>query len=339
MSIFKESKNYRPFTYPWAVEAARKHTIDMFWDIHQCDLQDDLQQYNGVDGLKSKDFTHQENKDRLNKIMCGFTEMDKTVASGYKKLLQYVNNNEISNLLLVEGAREVTHQRGYALGPETFGIGDACWSEFVEFKEMQNKLDVMADEMRKPNYRDELNAVILLAQILLGEGVGLYAAFSSLLNYKRFGKMMGYNDVNQWSLVDEQEHVVNNIRILLEGRKELCELELAILDHACWAFLERYVEAEKAYISCLGDAQDLTMVELCNYVEYLGEFRAAQLGLISLDEVRDNPLPWMEWMLSASKHDNFFEKRVTAYSHSKLTGTVDYSVYGAYSEEKRMLQQ
>jgi len=277
MSIFKRNATYRPFQYAWAVEAARKHTIDMFWDIHQCDLQDDLQQYSSADGLASKDFSHDNNKARLNMIMCLFTEMDSTVAMGYKKLLQYIDNNEMSNLLLVQGAREVTHQRGYALGPETFGIGDARWADFVGFKEMQDKLDVMAEDLTKPHYRPELNAMILLAQILLGEGIGLYAAFSSLLNYKRFGKMMGYNDVNQWSLVDEQEHVDNNIRILQEGRKELCELERTILDAACIAFAEKHVGAEKAYILLLGDAQDLTMLELIDYVEYLGEYRLFQL--------------------------------------------------------------
>lgn len=45
MSVFKESKSYRPFTYSWAAEAAQKHSIDMFWDIHQVNLQDDTQQY------------------------------------------------------------------------------------------------------------------------------------------------------------------------------------------------------------------------------------------------------------------------------------------------------
>ena len=43
--------------------------------------------------------------------------------------------------------------------------------------------------------------------------------------------------------------------------------------------------------------------------------------------MRKNPLPWMEWLLSGEKHDNFFEKRVTSYNHLGLVGGVDYEKY------------
>jgi ribonucleotide reductase beta subunit family protein with ferritin-like domain len=330
MSIFKVSKQYRPFEYPWAAEAAKKHTIDMFWDVHQVELADDLRQYMAKDGLNTKNFTHAQNKDKLDKLMCVFTEMDRTVAGGYKKLLSYIDNNEISNLLLIQGAREVTHQRGYALGPETFGVTDDKWGGFISYKEMQDKLDIMAFDLSKPEYSKELNAMILLAQILLGEGIGLFAAFSSLLNYKRYGLMMGYNDINQWSLVDEQEHVINNIKVLLEGRKELTELENMLLDEAIESFIAAYTAAEIEFVHLLhseSEQEDLTSADLVEYIHYLGDFRRYQLKMCSASQVRKNPLMWMEWMLSASKHDNFFEKRVTAYSHSRLIGEVDYSKY------------
>jgi ribonucleotide reductase beta subunit family protein with ferritin-like domain len=329
MSIFKESKSYRPFQYPWAVEAAKKHAVDMFWDVHQVELNDDVRQYMSG-GLKTKNFTHAQNKDKLDKIMCVFTEMDRTVGGGYKKLLRYIHNNEISNLLLTQASREITHQRGYALGPEMFGMSDDKWVGAIAFKEMQDKLDTMGEDLTKPEYRDELNAMILLAQILLGEGIGLFSTFTSLLNFKRFGVVIGYNDVNQWSLVDEQDHVMNNIRILNEGRKELTELENLILNQAIEVFVYAYQQAEIEFIHLLhaeSEQEDLTTEDLIEYIGYLGDLRLFQLGLRSSSEVRKNPIMWMEWMLSGSKHDNFFEKRVTAYSHSRLIGEIDYSKY------------
>ena len=35
---------------------------------------------------------------------------------------------------------------------------------------------------------------------------------------------------------------------------------------------------------------------------------------------KDNPLPWLDWVLNGASHDNFFEKRVTEYSVNGLEG-------------------
>jgi ribonucleoside-diphosphate reductase beta chain len=37
-------------------------------------------------------------------------------------------------------------------------------------------------------------------------------------------------------------------------------------------------------------------------------------------KVKDNPLPWVEEILNAPEHANFFEQRATAYSKGSLTG-------------------
>ena len=73
MSVFERSISYRPFKYPWAVEAARKHTIDMYWDTHAVELQDDMIQYNSVNGLATDNVTHAENKETLDFNLSLFT--------------------------------------------------------------------------------------------------------------------------------------------------------------------------------------------------------------------------------------------------------------------------
>ena len=35
---------------------------------------------------------------------------------------------------------------------------------------------------------------------------------------------------------------------------------------------------------------------------------------------KDNPLPWLDWVLNGASHDNFFEKRVTEYSVNGANG-------------------
>lgn len=330
MSVFEESRSYRPFKYSWAAEAVQEHIVDMYWEVHQINLQDDIQQYFSKDGLKTQNVSHEQNKNILDRTLCLFTEMDKTVAGGYSKLLQYVKNNEIRNMFLIFASREVTHQRGYGLCAETFGFSDRDWIAFADYKEMVDKLDIMAEDLSPVDARDELKAAILLAQILLGEGIGLFGAFATLLNQKRHGILIGFNDVNEWSLKDEAKHVLNNIRALSEMRKDLTELELIQLDQIILKFIEAYREAEKRYL-CLvfemGGAEGLTLDDMCGYIDYLCEFRKYQLGLASISDVPKNPLEWMEWILSGNKHANFFEKKVVDYVHSGLEGKINYNRY------------
>lgn len=327
MSVFEESKSYRPFKYPWAVEAARKHAIDMFWDTHQVELQEDLRQYNSKDGLETPNVSHTVNKNIINKVLCLFTEMDKTVGGSYTKLIPYIGNNEIRNLLITQVGREVVHQRSYALLAETFGFSDSDWVVFSEYVEMQDKIDLMSETN---TLETNLDKAKLLAKILLGEGIGLFAAFACFLNFKRQGLLVGFNDVNSWSLADEAFHVDNNIKVLFEMKRELSEVENIELDKYIKDLAGKYVEAEVKFIELvfsLGDQEDLTKEDLIEYIHYLKDLRLYQLDILDYKEVRENPLKWMEWMLGAKKHSNFFEKRVTDYSHNKLQGDINYSKY------------
>lgn len=329
-SPFEESKSYRPFSYPWAVEAAHRHEVDMYWHVGQINLQDDIQQYFSKDGLATKTVSHEQNKNILDKTLCLFTEMDRTVGEGYTRLIDYIKNNEIRNLLLRFASREVTHQHAYALCAETFGFSENDWLTFAEYKEMLDKLDVMREDLTKPEYRDELRASILLSQILLGEGIGLFGAFATLLNMKRFGILIGFNDVNEWSLRDEQEHVTENIKTLKEMMKSLTEEELKILRSVILAFVESFRKAEHKYLELvfeMGGAEGLTLDEMKQYIDYLCALRLYQLGFVSIEAVPVNPLEWMEWLLTAGKHGNFFEKKVTDYSHGGLSGEVNYGKY------------
>lgn len=330
MSIFEESKSYRPFQYSWAVEAAQKHSIEMYWDIHQVNLQDDIQQYFSKDGLATQNVSHVQNKNILDRTLCLFTEMDRTVGAGYTKMMSNIRNNEIRNMFLTFASREVTHQRAYALCAETFGFSDQDWIAFSDYVEMVDKLDVMTADFIPEGASEELKTCVLLSQVLLGEGIGLFAAFATLLNLPRHGLMIGFNDVNEWSLKDEQEHVINNIRALKEGRKSLSELENEALDRVILAFIEAYKQAEFKFIDLvfeMGGAEGLTAQEMKGYISYLCEFREYQLELRSMKDVGKNPLEWMEWVLSGSKHGNFFEKKITEYSHGGLPGKIDYSKY------------
>lgn len=329
MSIFKESEAYHPFRYPFAIEAAKEHAIDMFWDVHQIDLQDDIRQYHAPNGLTTKNVSHEDNKATIDALLPIFTELDRTVADGYIDLLPYVKNNEIRVLLLTQAQRETVHQRGYALLKESLGSSDSDWVAFNKYKSMVDKIELMKGhdgDLSKP-----LNFAKHLTRVLLGEGVGLFAAFTLLLNKKRTGHMMGFNDVNEWSLSDETFHVENNIRIVqLIVEEDLSYAERLELRRYTLELADAFEAAEMSLIDTIydiADQEDLPKKDLEGYIRVLKNTRLYQLNYLSFEEVGEHNVEWMDWLLSAEKHDAFFEKRVSDYSHGGLKGEVDYSKY------------
>jgi len=327
MSIFKESESYRPFSYPYAMEAAKKQVIDMTWDVHQVELQDDLRQYNSKDGLVTKTRTHAENKKLIDNLSLLFTEMDRAVASGYTQLIPYVKNNEVLTAFITFAFKETVHQRAYALAAESFGFTDSDWVSFKQYKEMRDKIEVMSESNIDISTR--LGFLMKLTQVALGEGIGLFAAFTEFLNLKRFGILMGFNDVNQWSLADETAHVDFNFSVIKSESAFLSYVEKLELQKYTEELVDKFVEVEKNYVDLIGDQEDLPAEKVKRYMDYLGCLRLYQLGYKSFKEVPENPLEWMDYMLSAAKHENFFEKRVTSYSHEPLIGDLDVSRYSS----------
>lgn len=335
LGIFKENEAYRPFQYSWAVEAEKKHRIDMHWHENQIDLMDDLRQYNTEGGLATANVSHSANKNLVDKLLMLFTEMDVQVGGGYSKLLNNVKNNEIRTMWFTFAAREVTHQRAYALAAETFGFTSSSWSDFKSYKEMQDKVDLMCEDLGDLSV--PLNFAKMLAVVFLAEGISLFGLFACLLNLRRYGLLMNFNSVNEWSLRDESEHVINNIRVYKDIYSNLSADDKDTLDLFVKNLVERYVEAEHNFLELAferGDQEGFTKGQAIEFITYLGELRLYQLDLLPADGVRENPIGWIDYVLTAKTHTNFFEGRVSDYSHKKLEGVVDYSKYKKRLEDR-----
>jgi ribonucleoside-diphosphate reductase beta chain len=62
----------------------------------------------------------------------------------------------------------------------------------------------------------------------------------------------------------------------------------------------------------------LKLEDTCKYIEYLADMRLRGLGYEPLFKVPENPLPYMDTMLSAKEHTNFFENRATEYAKGAI---------------------
>ena len=112
---------------------------------------------------------------------------------------------------------------------------------------------------------------------------------------------------------------------------DYCILELSSfqLEHCSKLKKEIYdacrtiVEHEDAFIDLafeMGPMKGLTAQEVKDYIRFIGNRRLVQLGLEPIYDVEKNPLTWLDTMLNAVEHMNFFEGRATEYSKASTQG-------------------
>jgi glutaredoxin 3 len=312
-----QQKAYKPFLYPWAVELAAEHE-DIHWTEKEVDLGPDVVQWHTVLGQDDRDF--------LTDNLRLFTQSDVQVGSNYYQyLIPSVCNNEFKQMLGSFAAREGVHQRAYALVSDTLGFPDAEYSRFLDYKSMSDKIDFMfANDVSTPE-----GVALAFAKTALCEGISLFGPFTQLLGYQRIGWMINTNNIVEWSIRDETVHVKGNSLVF----RQMCLEQPWIVTRA---FLEQVdqmtrqlVACEDAYLDqCFNGRQpaveDMTAVNMKQYIRYIADRRLAGLGRPPMFKVQ-NPFPWLEWIVSGTKLDNFFEKRVSEYSIGGMTGDWGYA--------------
>ena len=70
-----------------------------------------------------------------------------------------------------------------------------------------------------------------------------------------------------------------------------------------------------------GPIEGLTADQVKKYIRWIGDRRLIQLGLKPIYKVETNPLTWLDTMLNAVEHMNFFEGRATEYSKASTKGS------------------
>jgi ribonucleoside-diphosphate reductase beta chain len=162
-----------------------------------------------------------------------------------------------------------------------------------------------------------------MAQTCINEGMCLFSAFVMLLNYQRFGKMKGMCEVVEWSIRDETTHVEGMTKLFREFCLEHPKVVNDNFKKDIYSMMRTAVELEDKVIDLayeMGDIEGLTAAEVKLYIRYIADRRLIQLGLKPNFKVKNNPLPWLDWIISGDSFKNFFEGTVTDYSAEGMTG-------------------
>ena len=314
MSLLEESKTYKPFLYPWAVDLVKKHE-EIHWVEDEAELSEDVQDW------KTK--LREDEKEFITHILRLFTQSDVQVGNNYHEfLIPKFKNNEIRNMLASFANREGVHQRAYALLNDTLGLPEEDFHKFLEYSEMADKIEYM----RKADTNTLRGLGLSLAKSVFNEGVALFASFVMLLNFQRFGKMKGMGKVVEWSIRDESIHVEGNSKLFKAFVKEHSRVVDNDFKREIYEMSKDIVDLEDKFIDLaydLGTIEGLDKSEVKEYIRYITDRRLLQLGMKTNFKVKENPLPWLEWVLNGADHTNFFENRVTEYEVAGLSGQWD----------------
>jgi ribonucleoside-diphosphate reductase beta chain len=325
--LLTPSGAYKPFRYPWAHEFWKKQQ-QVHWMPEEVPLGEDLKDW----AVKLND----KERNLLTQIFRFFTQSDIEVADNYMERYGRVfKPTEVKMMLSSFANMETIHIAAYALLLETIGMPESEFGAFMEYQAMRDKHDFMQ------KFGVETNADIARTLAMFGgftEGLQLFASFAMLMNFPRFNKMKGMGQIVSWSIRDESLHCEGIIKLYhaFNAETKCVTPEVAADIVEC---CKSVVIMEDAFIDLAfeaGEIQGMTPHDIKQYIRFIADWRLRQLHLPEVYGIKENPLPWLQSLLSGVEHANFFEARATEYSKAATTGQW-HGAEGVWSSFDNML--
>lgn len=312
MALLPQRNSYKPFAYPWAYEAYKAQQR-MHWLPEEVSLREDIRDWN-------VNMSDQE-KHLLTQIFRFFTQGDIDIAQGYlhKYIPMFGHVPELAMMLSSFAAMEAVHVDAYSLLLDTVGMPETEYAAFAKYKAMSAKHDYLTKVTVEDSLEEVARAMAVYSAF--GEGLQLFSSFAILLNFPRFNKMKGMGQIVTWSIRDESLHVNSMIKLFETFIQTYPHIWTDDCRKEIYKACRKMVKLEEAFIDLAfeqGGIEGLTSDEVKQYVYYIADRRLLQLGLKPNYGVKDNPLPWIDTMVNAVEHTNFFENRATEYNKGSV---------------------
>jgi ribonucleoside-diphosphate reductase beta chain len=309
--LLTPSHAYKPFRYPWAYDFWKKQQ-QVHWMPEEVPLGEDCKDW--ATNLNDKE------RNLLTQIFRFFTQSDVEVNDNYMERYGRVfKPTEVKMMLAAFSNMETIHIAAYALLLETIGMPESEFSAFLEYDALKAKHDYMQQ------FGVETNADIARTLAMFGgftEGLQLFASFAMLMNFPRFNKMKGMGQIVSWSVRDESLHCEGITKLYHAFAKETGCVTKAVADDIVQC-CETVVGLEDRFIDLAfeaGEVQGMEPTDIKGYIRFIADWRLRQLGLREVYGVKENPLPWLQSLISGVEHANFFEARSTEYSKAATRG-------------------
>ena len=311
--LLTPSAAYKPFRYPWAFDMWKKQQ-QVHWMPEEVPLGEDMKDW-------AVNLTDSE-RNLLTQIFRFFTQADIEVQDNYmEKYGRVFKPTEVKMMLASFANMETIHIAAYALLLETIGMPEAEFTSFLDYQAMRDKHDYMQQ------FGVDTDADIARTLAMFGgfsEGLQLFASFAMLMNFPRQNKMKGMGQIISWSVRDESLHCEGMIKLFHAFNAETRVVTPAVANDIVDC-CKTVVGLEDKFIDLAfeaGDVTGMTPDDIKQYIRFIADWRLRQLHLPELyGGSRENPLPWLQSLLSGVEHANFFEARATEYSKAATQGS------------------
>jgi len=308
-----------PFKYKWAWEKYLAGCAN-HWMPQEVNMNRDIALWKNPQGLT-------DDERLIVKRNLGFFVTADSLAANNIVLGTYrhITAPECRQYLLRQAFEEAIHTHAYQYIAESLGLDESeIFAAYQEVKCIRDKDDFLIpfiNTLTDPNFKtgtEESDRALLRSLIVfacLMEGLFFYVGFVQILSLGRQNKMTGAAEQYQYILRDESMHcnfgidLINTIKLenpnlwTVEFRKELTEL------------FHKAVELEYAYAedTMPRGVLGLNAPMFKEYLRFVANRRAQQIGLDTLFPGATNPFPWMSELIDLKKEKNFFETRVIEY--------------------------
>jgi ribonucleoside-diphosphate reductase beta chain len=315
MSLLGTRDYYKPFDHPWMFDYYVQQN-QMHWFPEDVPLHNDVKDWQEL-GTSEKNL--------LTQIFRLFTQSDVDVGAGYvDRYMRIFKKPEARMMMGAFANMESIHQHAYSLLLDTVGMPETEYKAFAEYEAMADKHEYI--NTIKVAVKDKKSIAKALA-VYSGftEGLQLFSSFIILLNFPRFGKMMGMGQIITYSIRDESLHVEAMTQLFREFIQENIDIWTDDFKKEIYQACREMVELEDKFLDLVfaqGDIQGLSKKEMLVYIRYIADRRLLQLGLKPNYGVKNNPLNWLDDVLGV-EHQNFFEGRSTSYMKAGLRGNLE----------------
>lgn len=296
---------YRPFEYPKYYEYFQKQN-QAHWLPTEVPMENDIADY--------RFHLSPQETSLITQILRFFTQGDIEVNNNYNQhLIPSFPKPEIKMMLSAFAAMEGVHVWAYSYLNDSLGLPEKEYSTFLDYESMRAKYDYIHGFDVKSVEELAINLAVFGGFM---EGISLFSSFAILMNFPRLGRLRGVGQIVTWSIRDESLHseaVCALFRELVHENPHIWTQNLRdTLTHAC----DDMVKLEDAFIdTCfsMGDVPGLTPGQVKQYIRYTADKKLHELGLDQIYDAK-NPLGWLDVMVNAKEHTNFFENRATEYA-------------------------
>jgi len=221
------------------------------------------------------------------------------------------------------------HTHAYQYIAESLGLDEGeIFNAYKEIKSIKDKDDFLMpfiDVLTDPNFKTgtlESDQQLLKSMIVfacLMEGLFFYVGFTQILAMGRQNKMVGAAEQYMYILRDESMHCNFGIDLINQLKIENPHLWTEPFRQEITQLFLKAVELEYRYAedTMPRGVLGLNAPMFKQYLRYIANRRAQQIGLDAIFAKEENPFPWMSEMIDLKKERNFFETRVIEYQ----TGT------------------